>query len=55
MDAFKNYHSRFPLAIAIHGVVSTIQLNQLKMTDNFPGIFKKHSWQREEKAAIQFA
>ncbi|MFZ1799760.1 MAG: hypothetical protein WAU24_07830 [Chitinophagaceae bacterium] len=55
MDAFRNYHSRFPMAFAIPGVVWTIQLNQLKMTDNVPGIFKKHSWQREEKVAIQFA
>ena len=54
MDAFKNYHARFPVAIAIHGIVSTIQLNQLKMTDNVPGIFKKHSWQREESATTQF-
>jgi hypothetical protein len=55
MGAFKNYHSRFPLAIAVTGVVSTILVNQLKMTDNVPGIFKKHSWEREEKVAIQFA
>ena len=54
VGAFKNYHSRFPMAIAIPGVVWTIQFNQLKMTDNVPGIFKKHSWQREEKTAIQF-
>ena len=54
-DASKNYHSRFPMAIAIPGVVCSIQLNQLKMTDNVPGIFKKHSWQREEKDNIQFA
>lgn len=54
LDAFKKYHSRFPLAIAVPGVVSVIQLNQLKMTDNVPGIFKKHLWQREEKAATQF-
>lgn len=55
MDAFKNYHSRFPLAVAIPGVVCTIQLNQLKMTDNVPGFFRKHSWQREEKSTFQFA
>lgn len=54
VEAYKNYHSRFPLALAISGVVRTIRLNQLKMTDNVPGIFKKHSWQREEKASIQF-
>jgi uncharacterized protein YhbP (UPF0306 family) len=55
VDAFKNYHSRFPTAIVIPGVVLTIQLNQLKMTDNVPGIFKKHSWQREEETATQIA
>jgi len=54
LDAFKKYHSRFPLAIAVPGVVSVIQLNQLKMTDNVTGIFKKHLWQREEKAKTQF-
>jgi len=54
-DASRNYHSKFPMAIAIPGVVRTIQLNQLKMTDNVPGIFKKHSWQREEEAATQIA
>ncbi|HET7115918.1 MAG TPA: hypothetical protein VFI29_05480 [Hanamia sp.] len=55
MDAFKNYHTRFPLAIAIPGTVWAVQLNQLKMTDNVPGIFKKLSWQRVEKPANQFA
>ncbi len=55
MDAFKIYHSKFPMALAIPGEVRTIQLNQLKMTDNVPGIFKKHSWQREEENAAQIA
>jgi hypothetical protein len=54
VDAFKNYHSKFPMAIAIPGVVSTIQLNHLKMTDNIAGIFKKHFWQREEEITSQF-
>lgn len=54
-NAFKNYHSRFPMAIAIPGVVWTIQLNQLQMTDNFAGIFKKHSWQRESCTTNQYA
>ncbi len=40
-DAFKNYHSRFPMAVAIPGVVSTIHLNQLKMIDNVGGKGKK--------------
>lgn len=53
-DAFKNYHSKFPMAIAIPGIVSTIQLNHLKMTDNIAGIFKKHIWRREEEIASQF-
>mgnify|MGYP001602188215 CR=1 FL=1 len=53
MDASKNYHSRFPMAFAIQGVVKTVQLNQLKMTDNGPGIFKKYSWQREEEVNTQ--
>ena len=52
-DASKNYHSKFPLAFAVQGVVKTVQLNQLKMTDNGPGIFKKHSWQREEETNTQ--
>ena len=54
VGAFKNYHTRFPMAIAIPGEVWAIQLNQLKMTDNVPGIFKKHSWRREESATNQF-
>lgn len=48
IDAVRHYHSRFPLAVAIPGVVWTIQLTQLKMADNLPGILKKHSWQRED-------
>lgn len=53
VDAFKKYHSRFPQAIAISGVVYTILLNGLKMTDNLPGIFRKHTWQREDKVMVQ--
>lgn len=53
-QAAQSYHARFPLAIAIPGIVSTIQLNQVKMTVHLPGIFKKHVWQREEKTNIQF-
>jgi hypothetical protein len=51
VDASTHYHSRFPMALGISGIVWTIQLNQLKMTDNVLGIFKKHSWQREEMAS----
>lgn len=48
VDANKIYLSKFPLAVAIQGTVWTIQLNQIKMTDNIAGIFKKHNWLREE-------
>ena len=51
--ASKNYYSAHPLAIAIPGLVWTIQLQQVKMTDNVPGIFKKHTWQREEAEILQ--
>jgi uncharacterized protein YhbP (UPF0306 family) len=53
VDASKNYHSRIPLAFAIPGIVWTIQLNELKMTDNVAGIFKKYSWQRDEQTTIR--
>lgn len=47
-DASSIYHRKFPIALAIPGVVKTIKINQIKMTDNFLGIMKKHSWEREE-------
>ncbi len=54
-DASKIYHSKFPLAFAIPGVVWTIQLTQVKMIDNFPGMFKKYSWDRSEKTILRVA
>lgn len=47
--ASKTDHSKFPLALAIPGVVWTIQLTQVRMIDNFPGRFKKYSWERTQK------
>lgn len=53
LDASKNYHSKFPLAFAIPGMVWTIRLSELRMTDNVLGIMEKYSWQRENKTAIE--
>jgi uncharacterized protein len=49
MDAGSKYHFKLPLATAIPGVVCTIQLNELRMTNNNLGVIQKFSWQREEK------
>lgn len=54
-DASKIYHSKFPIALALPGVVWAIQLNQVKMIDNFPGRFKKYSWERSEKTSLRVA
>ncbi|MEO6833566.1 MAG: hypothetical protein ABI378_13285 [Chitinophagaceae bacterium] len=54
VDAFKTYHSKFPLALAIKGIMWTIKLAQLKMTDNIGGIFRKHTWQRGEQDVLGF-
>ena len=54
-DASKFYHVKFPLALALPGVVWTVRLTQVKMIDNFPGRFKKYSWERTEKTNLQVA
>jgi uncharacterized protein YhbP (UPF0306 family) len=54
-DASGNYYSKFPLAVTIPGVIWTIQLNQLKMTNNVLGIFEKFSWQRDQQISIKSA
>ena len=54
-DASKIYHSKFPLALAIPGVVWTIQLMQVRMIDHFPGRFKKYTWERNPKTSLQVA
>jgi uncharacterized protein YhbP (UPF0306 family) len=54
-EASKNYYHKFPVAVAIPGVVWTIRLDQLKMTNNVMGIFEKLSWQREKKESIKSA
>ena len=52
-NASDNYYHKFPVGIAIPGVVYTIRFNQLKMTNNVIGILEKLSWQREEKVIIE--
>lgn len=52
-DASKHYYSRHPLGVAVPGVVWTIQLHRVKMTDNYPGIFKNHTWQRDDTKTLQ--
>jgi uncharacterized protein YhbP (UPF0306 family) len=54
-ESSKNYYHKFPVAVAISGVVWTIRLDQLKMTNNVMGIFEKLSWQREKKESIKSA
>lgn len=48
-NAASNYHFKLPMATAIPGMVCTIQLNELKMTNNNLGIVQKLSWQREDR------
>ena len=52
-NASQNYYYKFPLAVAIPGIIWTIRLDQLKMTNNIMGIFEKLSWQREEKESME--
>ena len=54
-DASKRDYSKFPVALAIPGVVWTIQLTQVRMVDNFPGRFKKYSWERTHETSLQVA
>jgi uncharacterized protein YhbP (UPF0306 family) len=42
------YYRKFPIGLAIPGIVYTIRLEQLKMTNNIVGMMEKLSWQREE-------
>jgi uncharacterized protein YhbP (UPF0306 family) len=47
VNAFKNYHKKNPLALAIPGEMWTIQLNHIKMTDSAVGFGKKIVWDRQ--------
>jgi uncharacterized protein YhbP (UPF0306 family) len=54
-EASQYYYHKFPVAVAIKGVVWTIRIDELKMTNNVMGIFEKLSWQRVEKESMKSA
>ena len=44
--AASHYYKKFPMALAMHGEIWTIQLNYIKMTDSTLGFGKKIEWTR---------
>lgn len=48
-DALSHYLKQHPLAIAIPGEISGIQINHIKMTDSTMGFGKKIIWKRMEE------
>jgi hypothetical protein len=47
-DASTLYHQQHPMALAMPGHIWTIQLTEIKMTDNTLGFGKKIAWSRSE-------
>ncbi|MBL7737743.1 MAG: pyridoxamine 5'-phosphate oxidase family protein [Chitinophagaceae bacterium] len=47
-NASKVYHLRYPFALAMPGVLWTLQLHHIKMTDSSKGFGTKIEWEREE-------
>jgi uncharacterized protein YhbP (UPF0306 family) len=47
-QGYRNYHIKFPYALAIPGEVWTIQLTSIKMTDSTKGMGNKTTWKRSE-------
>jgi uncharacterized protein YhbP (UPF0306 family) len=45
-QAFKQYHTKHPLSLAIAGNMWTIQLTHIKMTDSSLGFGKKSIWDK---------
>ena len=45
--AGKQYHLKYPFALAMPGTVRTIRLDTIKMTDNSLGFGSKVHWKRE--------
>jgi len=41
-----NYHKEYPVALAMNGEISVIQINHIKMTDSSKGFGKKITWDR---------
>lgn len=46
-NAATNYYFKHPMAVAVPGMIWTIQINHIKMTDSSLGFGKKIIWQRE--------
>jgi uncharacterized protein YhbP (UPF0306 family) len=46
------YHKKYPIAIAMNGEVSVIQVCHIKMTDSIKGFGKKISWRRNKQTSI---
>ena len=46
-DAISLYHKKYPFALTMQGEVWTVQLQQIKMTDNTLNFGKKLTWQLE--------
>ena len=51
-DASLQYHKHHPMALAMPGNMWTIQLTEIKMTDNSLGFGKKIIWSRSEMCAL---
>ncbi len=47
-QAFAQYHKHHPMALAMSGHMWTIQITNIKMTDNSLGFGKKITWSRSE-------
>jgi len=47
-QAFVHYHKHHPIALAMSGKMWTIQVTEIKMTDNSLGFGKKIVWNRSE-------
>lgn len=47
-EAFAHYHKRHPVALAVSGHMWTIQITDIKMTDNSLGFGTKITWNRGE-------
>ena len=52
VKAMGNYYKTHKLALAIPGIVWTVELNQIKMTDSSMGFGKKTNWQRNMLAVV---
>jgi uncharacterized protein YhbP (UPF0306 family) len=45
-NAARYYHKKYPIALAMQGEISVIQITHIKMTDSTKGFGKKITWSR---------